>query len=72
MAKVRSRLWFCLLYEDNEDHMQALETIKAQFNHVGIKHDKDCWTPDDEVENPEHKAGVLKKVHYHLTVPVMA
>lgn len=66
MAKVRSRLWFCLLYEDNADHMLALETIISQFNHVGIKHDKDCWTPDDEVENPEHKAGELKKAHYHL------
>lgn len=31
-----------------------------------ILHDKDTYTEDDEKKNAEHKAGTLKKAHYHI------
>ena len=64
--KTRSRLWCVLLYPEDESHANALGLIRQSFNYVGILHDKDSWTEDDEKENPEHKAGTLKKPHYHL------
>lgn len=64
--KNRSRLWCVLLYPEDETHMQALELIRSTYNYVGILHDKDTWTEEDEKQNPEHKAGGLKKPHYHL------
>ena len=33
---------------------------------VSPLHDKDKWTKDDELKNPEHKDGELKKPHYHV------
>lgn len=53
----RSRLWNCLLYPDNTEHMEALERIHASedINWVSIMHDSDT----DE-------NGNLKKPHYHL------
>lgn len=66
LEKFRSRLFFCLLYPDNESHLKALEIIKNSVSHVGILHDCDTWMPDDEVVNPEHKAGEKKKAHYHV------
>lgn len=64
--KIRSRLWCVLLYPEDETHAAALELIRQSFNYVGILHDKDTWTDSDELENPEHKAGTLKKPHYHI------
>lgn len=29
-------------------------------------HDKDVWTAEDELRNPEHKAGELKRAHHHI------
>lgn len=31
-----------------------------------ILHDKDTWSSKDEAKNPEHKAGTLKKPHWHI------
>lgn len=31
-----------------------------------ILHDKDTYTAEDEKKNAEHKAGMLKKAHYHI------
>lgn len=64
--KTRSRLWCVLLYPEDESHVDALELIRQSFNYVGILHDKDTWTEEDEQENPEHKAGTFKKPHYHI------
>lgn len=64
--KIRSRLWCVLLYPEDETHIKALDLIRQSFNYVGILHDKDAWTEEDEKANPEHKAGTLKKAHYHL------
>lgn len=66
--KERSRLWFVLLYPDNPDHVQALELIKGNHLFVGILHDSDRWSGSDEVVDPNHKAGELKKPHWHLVV----
>lgn len=64
--KIRSRLWCVLLYPDDPTHVQALESIREQFNYVGILHDKDTWTEDEVKDKPDHKPGDLKKAHYHL------
>lgn len=66
--KIRSRLWCLLLYPEDETHIEALEAIRKEFNYVAILHDKDVWTEVDEEVNPEHKAGELKKPHYHIIV----
>jgi hypothetical protein len=31
-----------------------------------ILHDKDTYTAEDEKKNPAHRAGTLKKAHYHI------
>lgn len=33
-----------------------------------IKHDKDVYNEDDEKRNPEHKAGMPKKPHWHIAI----
>ena len=55
--KFRSRTIALLLYPENEEHKKALELIKANYDHIGILHDKDF----DE-------NGVVKKPHYHIIV----
>lgn len=35
---------------------------------VSPVHDRDVWTEEDEKENPEHKAGTLKKPHRHAII----
>lgn len=57
-----------LLYPDNEAHAEALEKLKQSYDIAGILHDKDTWTEEDEQKNPEHKAGDLKKAHWHVVV----
>lgn len=64
--KIRSRLWCLLLYPEDSTHAAALDLIRQSFNYVAILHDKDTWTEADEAENPVHKAGELKKPHYHI------
>ena len=66
--KIRSRLWCLLLYPEDSTHMDALSAIRQEFNYVAILHDKDVFTEEDEEKNPEHKAGELKKPHYHIIV----
>lgn len=48
--------WLDLL---EETHLRAL---------VSPLHDKDVWTEADEARNAEHKAGTLKKPHYHCMI----
>ena len=64
--KVRSRLWCVLLYPDDDSHMKALDIIRSSYSYVGILHNKDTWTEEDEINNSEHKTGELKKPHYHI------
>lgn len=48
--------WLDLL---RETHLRAL---------VSPLHDADVWTQADESRNSEHKAGTLKKPHYHCMI----
>lgn len=64
----KSKIHFFLLYEDNEKHMNAIKHIFKFYNFGGIRHDNDLWTEEDEKENPLHKAGTHKKVHWHFVV----
>jgi len=41
----------------DEEHIQWVESPI---------HDKDVWTAEDELQNPNHKSGTLKKAHYHI------
>lgn len=64
--KYRSRLHMIQLYTDNERHMKALEIVKKQYDYIGILHNKDYFTKEDEQKNAERVAGTLKKEHYHV------
>lgn len=66
--KVRSRLWCVLLYPDDDCHLKALDIIRSSYSYVGILHNKDIWTEEDEKNNSEHKSGELKKPHYHIII----
>ena len=68
-----------LLYPDCPEHKQLIELfLNPEWQHnedvqqrvqvVGIEHNRDVWNSDDEAENPEHKAGEKKKLHYHFVV----
>ena len=66
--KVRSRLWCVLLYPDDDSHLKALDIIRSSYSYVCILHNKDTWTEEDELNNPEHKFGDLKKPHFHIII----
>lgn len=68
IEKYRGRVHMILLYPDNEAHVEALDRISKSYDYAAILHDKDIWTAEDEAKNPEHKAGELKKPHYHVVV----
>lgn len=65
----RFRCWMLIFYPDSapafwRDLLSALHLVIW----VSPLHDRDVWTEADEKENPKHKAGTLKKPHYHLIV----
>lgn len=68
MEKYRSRTHMILLYPENEEHTVALQKIAKSYDYAGILHNQDKWTEEDEKKNPEHKAGSIKKPHYHIVV----
>jgi hypothetical protein len=47
------------------DWLERLEGLKIPCA-VSPLHDKDVWKESDQAENPNHKAGKLKKPHYHV------
>lgn len=59
--------WGTILYEESmaKNYREIIEEICVQTA-ISPLHDKDKWTEEDEKENPEHKAGELKKAHYHV------
>lgn len=67
MADKKARGWTFLIYPESapENWIDILRET-----HLGILlsplHDKDTFTALDENKNPEHKAGSLKKPHYHV------
>ena len=64
--KYRGRIHMLLLYPENKEHCEAMEKIAQSYDYAAIKHDRDVWTEEDEKKNPEHKAGELKKAHWHV------
>ena len=68
MEKYRSRTHMLLLYPDNIEHLSVIERIKKSYDYAIVLHDRDTWTDADELKNPEHKAGTVKKPHYHCVI----
>lgn len=66
MEKYRSRNFILRLYEDDTTHENALKKIMAEYDHIGILHNRDVWTKEDEKKDSTRKAGELKKAHYHI------
>lgn len=67
---IQSKTWELLLYEDCDRHQEVIQDlVQKSGNDCGylmIRHDRDVFTEKDEKENPEHKAGSLKKPHWHV------
>lgn len=72
MAKddnMRSKVFLLLLYPDEDaTHSKALEYIKANYDYAAICQDKDVYLEDTTINEVLHKAGELKKTHYHVVV----
>lgn len=68
LEKYRSRNHLLLLYPEDASHVAAMEKIMQSFDYAAILHDKDEWTKEDEAENAEHKAGTVKKAHWHVVL----
>ena len=68
IIKERARSYCLLLYEDDPTHENALRKIMGDYEYAGILHDRDVWTEKDEKKDPKHKAGELKKRHYHIVL----
>lgn len=66
LSGIRSRNYNLVLYPDSEEHVNVLAEIRERYDYVGILHDKDVYDSEDELKNPEHKSGQLKKPHYHI------
>lgn len=63
----RHRVWTLIFYPDSApaDWEEELTQLHMRI-WVSPLHDADTWTPTDEKKDPAHKAGTLKKPHYHL------
>lgn len=67
----KSRLFVLELYEDNDNHINILNTLISDYSIVGIKHDRDIW--EDDVFNDDNKTikyhkGEYKKTHHHIII----
>lgn len=62
----RHRVWMFVFYEDSADPdwREDADEMGLPFL-VSPLHDQDTWTARDERKNPKHKAGELKKPHFH-------
>lgn len=63
----RKRNWTFLIYPESapENWEDILKGLKIPCI-ISPLHDKDVWTKEDEQKDPSHKAGTLKKAHYHI------
>jgi len=63
----KSRAWGFILYPDSPDDLTLFDQIESTHIPCVVSplHDSDMWTAEDEAKNSEHKAGTLKKAHYH-------
>ena len=53
---------------DIEKIVKVLDTQKPFKDYAYILHNKDTYTEEDEKKNADHKAGTLKKAHYHIAI----
>lgn len=67
-TKFSDRKMMLLLYPDDPTHVKAMEIIKQSYDYACILHDRDYFTEEDEVKNPEHVAGTIKKPHWHIVI----
>lgn len=68
--KVKTRKFVSVLYPDSDSYncQEVLHYVLENYDCAYILHDRDVWTDEDEKKNSEHKAGTLKKAHYHLVL----
>lgn len=62
MAKIRSRQCLFVLYPESQQ--EQIDYVQKNFPCAWALHDKDTWSKD--AEDGSHKAGDLKKPHYHF------
>lgn len=62
----RHKVWMFVFYPDSadEDWREIADELGLPFC-VSPLHDRDTWTKKDERKNPKHKAGTVKKPHWH-------
>lgn len=70
MDKKKDRKFCLLLYPDAENYnaKKVLRYLQDSYDVAYALHDKDKFSAEDEEENPEHKAGTVKKKHYHVVL----
>lgn len=66
LSGIRSRVYQIILYPEDSNHNEVLDKIRERYDYVGILHDQDTYSTEDEFKNSENKAGSLKKPHYHI------
>lgn len=68
-AGKRARAWTAMVYAESAQE-GWLDKLADQLVEALVSplHDKDVWTAEDELDNPEHKAGELKKPHWHVVI----
>ena len=66
--KYRSRVHMLLLYPEDVTHQNAIKKIEQSYDYAMILHNRDYWTEDDQKQNPERVAGVVKKEHWHVVL----
>ena len=68
--KLRSRLYSCVLYPEDESQAYAIERLQSgSYSAVGILHDKDVHLDDETGEpviDPETGKPKPKKAHWHF------
>ena len=70
--KIRSRLYSCVLYPEDESQAYAIERLQSGFySAVGILHDKDVYLDEETGEpvvDPDTGEAKPKKAHWHFVI----
>ncbi len=67
VEKRRSRNWCMVLYPEDPKHAEAVRLLEElNYRYVGILHDKDVYSSEDQEKNPDNVAGLPKKPHWHI------
>lgn len=65
--KIRSRCFDLLLYDEDETHKACLDKLATGYKFIGILHDKDTWSEDDDLPDGVN-VGDFKKAHWHVII----